>query len=280
MALGERVDDDLRTIYTGNLITIGLTGLIAVAVYYVLAVVASAEPGVEFPVLLGLLTDVFTLIPTLGVKLIYFPYTGYLAWLAVSGGGGQLRFPVVFFVVTLVFVDVSPNFVVRSYVSKGELNMGLLLLTYVLGAVAFGWYGIFFPPIVLGVFVHFARDVLPVLLGSEPATRWRVADRPSPVGVALGRGWEDPSPATSTGRPVAGPTGAAASPRSTPGVLTRPTRGCRLRDARYRLLRGWRPCRARWRRCSPRRPDLRRCSRTGLPGSRGRTRRYHRPRRS
>lgn len=171
VTFAEQVDDDLTTIYTGNLITIGMTGLLAVGVFYGLDVVAPAGTGVQFPVLLGLLTGVGTLIPAIGVKLIYFPYTGYLVWQAVSGGGDPLWFPVVFFVVTLVVVDVIPDFFIRSYVSKGELNMGLLLLTYVLGAVAFGWYGVFFAPIVLVVFIHFGRDILPVLLGSDATTR-------------------------------------------------------------------------------------------------------------
>lgn len=167
----EEVDDDLTTIYTGNLITIGATGFLAVIVFYGLDAIAPAGTGVQFPILLGLLTGVATLIPAIGVKLIYFPYTGYLVWQAVTGGGGPLWFPVVFFVVTVVVVDVIPDFFIRSYVSKGELNMGLLLLTYVLGAVAFGWYGIFFAPIVLVFFIHFVRDILPVLLGSAATTR-------------------------------------------------------------------------------------------------------------
>lgn len=171
VTFAERVDDDLTTIYTGNLITIGATGLLAVIVYYALDLVAPAGMGVQFPVLLGLLTGVATLIPAIGMKLIYVPYTGYLVWQAVSRGEGALWFPVVFFVVTVVVVDVVPDIFIRSYVSKGELNMGLLLLTYVLGAVAFGWYGVFFAPIVLVVFVHFMRDILPVLLGSNASTR-------------------------------------------------------------------------------------------------------------
>jgi predicted PurR-regulated permease PerM len=166
----ERVDDDLTTIYTGNLITIGATGLLAVAVYYGLDVVAPAGTGVQFPILLGLLTGVATLIPAIGMKLVYVPYTVYLLWQTVSGGGGPLWFPVVFFLVTAVVVDVVPDIFIRSYVSKGELNMGLILLMYVLGAVAFGWYGVFLAPILLVVFVHFLRDVLPVLLGSDAAT--------------------------------------------------------------------------------------------------------------
>jgi len=163
----EAVDQDLTTIYTGNLITVAVTGLLAVVVFYGLDLLAPSGAAVPFPILLGLVTGVATLIPAIGVKLVYVPYTGYLVWQSVSGGGVPIWFPVVFFVVTLVVVDGIPDIFIRSYVSKGELNMGLLLLTYVLGAVAFGWYGVFFAPIVLVFFLHFVRDILPVLLGSD-----------------------------------------------------------------------------------------------------------------
>lgn len=163
----ERVDDDLTTIYTGNLITIGASGLLAIVVYYGLDLIAPVGTGVPFPILLGLLTGVATLIPSVGMKIIYFPYTGYLVWQSVTSSDAPLWFPVVFFLVTVVVIDTVPDIFIRSYVSKGELNMGLILLMYVLGAVAFGWYGVFLAPIVLVAFVHFARDILPVLLGSD-----------------------------------------------------------------------------------------------------------------
>lgn len=166
----EEVDDDLETIYTGNLITIGASGLLAVGVFYGLDFVAPAGTGVQFPILLGLLTGVATLIPAIGTKLVYFPYTGYLVWQSVSAGVVPLWFPVVFFLVTLVIVDIVPDILIRSYVSKGEINMGLMLLTYVLGAVTFGWYGIFVAPLILVFFIHFFRDIFPILLGSNTKT--------------------------------------------------------------------------------------------------------------
>ena len=49
----EGVDDDLTIIYIGNLITIAITGLIAVIVYYALDFVAPKGTGVAFPILLG-----------------------------------------------------------------------------------------------------------------------------------------------------------------------------------------------------------------------------------
>jgi len=75
----------------------GAPGLLAVSTYYVLDIIAPAGTGVHSPFLLGLLTGVATLIPAIGMKLIYYPYTGYLVWQVVSKGEGSLWFPVVFF---------------------------------------------------------------------------------------------------------------------------------------------------------------------------------------
>jgi predicted PurR-regulated permease PerM len=165
----EAIDDDLDTIYTGNLLTVAATGLIAVVTFYALDLLAPGPVGIAYPVLLGLVTGVATFIPAVGMKLVYVPYAGYLLWQSLVRGATPLWFPVVFVLVTLVVVDAVPDFFIRSYLSKGELNMGLLVLTYVLGAVAFGWYGIFFGPVVLVFFVTFVRVILPKLLASTPA---------------------------------------------------------------------------------------------------------------
>jgi predicted PurR-regulated permease PerM len=163
IAFTEGVDSDLTTIYTGNLITIGVTALLAAAVFYGLDAVAPSGTAVDYPILLGLVVGVATVIPAVGMKLVYFPYTAYLLWLGVTTDA-PLWFPVVFFIVTLVAVDAFPDFFIRSYLSKGDLNMGLLLLTYVLGAVAFGWYGVFFGPVVLVLALNFGREIFPELV--------------------------------------------------------------------------------------------------------------------
>lgn len=170
----EGVDDDLDTIYTGNLITIGATGLIAIAVYLGLSFVSPPSITVAAPILLGLLTAVATLIPAIGMKLVYVPYVGYLVWQTVTTPEAPLWFPVVFLVVTVVAIDSFPDIVIRSYISKGQINMGLIMLSYVLGAVAFGWYGVFLAPVVLVVFLHFAHRVFPNLL--DPAATRIVTD--------------------------------------------------------------------------------------------------------
>jgi predicted PurR-regulated permease PerM len=160
----ENVDDELTTLYTGNLLVIGATAGIAVVVFVGLDGVAPAGSGFQYPVLLGLLIGVGTLIPAVGMKLIYVPYTAILVWRSQATATTPLWFPVAFFAATFVFVDLLPDTLVRSYVASGTLNMGLVMLSYVLGAAVFGWYGIFLAPLLLVAFVRFARDVFPQLV--------------------------------------------------------------------------------------------------------------------
>jgi predicted PurR-regulated permease PerM len=162
------VDRDLETVFYGNLVTIAVTGVIAVVVYYALNFLVPAGSGISRPVLLGTLTGVSVLVPVVGMKLVYVPYTAVLALRAV---GGELPawFPVVFFLAALVVVDTIPDVFIRSYLASGDdLNMGLILLAYVIGTVAFGWVGIFVGPIVLVVGYQFAKQVFPDLVTGRP----------------------------------------------------------------------------------------------------------------
>mgnify|MGYP000082529445 CR=1 FL=1 len=161
---GEDVDGDLTTLYSGNLLIVVATGAIAVVTFLALDQVAPGGSGISYPILLGLLIGIGTLIPTIGMKIIYVPYTAFLLWRTQTGPGSPLWFPIVFFVVTLIVVDLLPDTVVRSYVASGDYHKGLVMLAYVLGAAVFGWYGIFLAPLLLVLFVHFARDVFPNLV--------------------------------------------------------------------------------------------------------------------
>ena len=160
------VDEDLETVFFGNLVTVVATGAIAVGTYVALDRLAPGSANVPYPILLGLLTGVGTLIPVVGMKLVYVPYSLVLFGLAFASGW-PIWFPIAFVVVTFIVVDFVPDVFVRSYVSSGEINMGLVLFSYVLGTLVFGWYGIFFGPILLVAFVHFAREVFPRLVSDS-----------------------------------------------------------------------------------------------------------------
>ncbi|WP_128476116.1 AI-2E family transporter [Halorussus pelagicus] len=168
------VDRDFNSIFFGNILNALLTGTIGAASYNTLNMVAPTELLVPYPTLLGLLTGAASLIPIVGMKLVYFPVSAYLGIETAMADPAFLWFPALFFVVSLVVVDTIPDLVLRPYVSGRNLHIGLVMLAYIFGPLLFGWYGIFLGPMILVMVVHFVRIVLPELVAGEPIRPWAV----------------------------------------------------------------------------------------------------------
>jgi len=171
---GEAVDRDFSAIFFGNILNAVFTGTIGVLVYSVLNVYA--PPGVAIPAaaLVGLLAGVASLIPMVGMKLVYVPVAVYLAVVSLLTDPNTLWFAGVFAVASFVVVDTIPDLVLRPYVSGRSLHVGSLMIAYTLGPLLFGWYGIFLAPMLLVTVIHFSRIVLPDLMAPEPITPFTV----------------------------------------------------------------------------------------------------------
>jgi len=157
------VDADLQTVFFSNLAIVAVSGGIAILTFFLLNLIAPGGAVVTVPILLGLLIGIATLIPVFGMKLVYVPYIVYLAGLALFSST-PLWHPVVFAIVTATIVDLIPDFFVRSYLSaRSGVHMGLILLGYIVGSLAFGWYGLFFGPLVVVIAVHYADQIVPDL---------------------------------------------------------------------------------------------------------------------
>ncbi|RZV11308.1 putative PurR-regulated permease PerM [Natrinema hispanicum] len=158
------VDGDLETVFVSNLAVIAVAAGVATATYVGLNVFASSGSVVATPVLLSLLIGIGTLIPAVGMKIVYVPYGLLLLGLAVTTAT-PLWHPIAFFALTFVVVDTIPDFFARSFLSaRSGVHMGLVLLGYFLGTLAFGWYGLFLGPIVVVLAVHFADKIFPDLV--------------------------------------------------------------------------------------------------------------------
>ena len=165
------VDRDLKDIFFGNILNAVFTGTIGVITYSLLNIVAPEDVAIPAAALVGLLAGVASLIPVVGMKLVYIPVGGYMAIQSLTNAATEsLWFVVAFFVVSLVVVDSIPDLVLRPYVSGQNVHVGALMLAYTLGPLLFGWYGLFLMPVLLVLVVQFARIVLPALLteGSTP----------------------------------------------------------------------------------------------------------------
>jgi predicted PurR-regulated permease PerM len=163
----EEVDKSLDKVFYGNILNAGITGLLGAIAFSTVDLFAPTGLGVPYPALTGLLAGIASLIPVVGMKLIYVPLTLYLGVLAVLNGDGWW-FVALFGGIAFTVVDTIPDIVVRPYVSGGSLHVGSLMFAYILGPLIFGWYGIFLGPMLLVVIVHFARIVAPELIRGTP----------------------------------------------------------------------------------------------------------------
>jgi predicted PurR-regulated permease PerM len=181
------VDRDFNNIFFGNILNAVLTGTIAVVVYSLLNLVAPPQVAIPAAALVGLFAGVASLIPVVGMKLVYVPVTAYLGVTSYLAAPNTLWFTAAFFVVSFVVVDTIPDLVLRPYVSGRHLHVGAVMIAYTLGPLLFGWYGIFLGPIILVLVVNFARHVLPVLIAREPLVPYAVDP-----GVIAGEGTTEP----------------------------------------------------------------------------------------
>jgi predicted PurR-regulated permease PerM len=175
------VDQDLKDIFFGNILNAVFTGTIGVITYSLLNVVAPADLAIPAAALVGLLAGVASLIPVVGMKLIYIPVGGYMAVRSLTAAGTEtLWFVVLFLVISLVIVDSIPDLVLRPYVSGRNVHVGALMLAYTLGPLLFGWYGLFLMPVLLVLVIQFARIVLPELLADEQSPAIPLIGTPFP----------------------------------------------------------------------------------------------------
>jgi predicted PurR-regulated permease PerM len=166
----EAVDDELEAVLFGNLLNVLAVSLIAIAAFSVYNALVPAAAEVPYPALAGVMTGVASLIPVVGMKIVYFPLAGITALPIVFGGdSSQLVYVLGFLAVAVVVVDTIPDVVLRPLLSGKHTHVGLLMLAYTLGPVVLGFYGLFFAPVVLVVALTFANTALPRLLGAgEP----------------------------------------------------------------------------------------------------------------
>jgi predicted PurR-regulated permease PerM len=167
-AYGRAVDRDLSSVFFGNILNAVITGTIGAIAFSVLNLFAPPDLAIPYAALVGLLCGVASLIPIVGMKLIYVPVGLVLLGRSFLLGSSQAwAFAVGFFVLAFVVVDTIPDLVLRPYVSGRGLHVGMVMFAYIFGPLLFGWYGLFLGPLLLVVIVHFFKIVLPELLAGE-----------------------------------------------------------------------------------------------------------------
>ena len=199
-----QVDRSFHKVFYGNILNAIVTGAIGAIAFSLVDFVAPAGLSVPYPALTGLLAGAASLIPILGMKIVYVPMAIYLA--AQAGFSGEGWWFVGLFVGTaFVIVDTIPDLLVRPYVSSGGslsfnrfgipqperndddggIHTGTLMMAYILGPFLFGWYGLFLAPMILVCVIHFARIVLPKIISGDQS-RPHSVDPTNLVGEEVG----------------------------------------------------------------------------------------------
>ncbi|GAB7010556.1 AI-2E family transporter [Halorubrum trueperi] len=165
----EAADAELEAVLYGNLLNVIAISIIAVVTYTGYNVIAPAAVEVPYPALAGALTGVASLIPVIGMKIVYVPLAAVTTIQPILGDDLALLVYVAgFLVVVAVVVDTIPDIVLRPYFSGKTTHVGLLMLAYIFGPVVFGFHGLFLAPIVLVLALTFADTALIRLLGGDP----------------------------------------------------------------------------------------------------------------
>jgi predicted PurR-regulated permease PerM len=174
----ETADDELEAVLYGNLLNVIAIGIIAVVTYLGYNAVAPAAIEIPYPTLAGAITGVASLIPVIGMKIVYIPLAAAMSIpVALDGEIGLLVYVAGFLAVAIVVVDTIPDIVLRPYFSGKTTHVGLLMLAYIFGPVVFGFHGLFLAPIVLVLALTFADTALLRLLGAEPDPGPEVPER-------------------------------------------------------------------------------------------------------
>jgi len=169
------VDEDLQSVFFGNLQFVLSMTVVATLTYWVTNVLAPAELRIPMVFTLAFLTGVASLIPIVVGKIVYLPVVAYLGFQALESG--HLVFVGGVLVAYFLLLDILPQTFLQPYLSGRQLDMMLLMFAYILGPVLFGWYGFFLLPILFVLMLEALRIVVPELLhGSQLAPTVSMGD--------------------------------------------------------------------------------------------------------
>ncbi len=169
-AYAAAVDEDLESVFFGNLLFVVAMAALAMIAYWATNVLAPGGLRVPMVLVLGFLTGIASLVPIVVGKLIYVPVVAYLAVQAVEAGGTGLAFVGGTLLVYFLVLDILPQTFLQPYITGRQLDAVLLMFGYLLGPILFGWYGFFLLPIIFTVMLEAIRIVLPELVRGDPLT--------------------------------------------------------------------------------------------------------------
>lgn len=159
-------DNEISSIFVGNILAGIVIAAITIVSYLILNLfILPEQVKVPYIALVGLLCGITSLVPVIGIKIVYIPLTISMYFtLYVNNTLELLWAPTIFFFISVIIIDTIPEIIIRPYISSRNTHLGLLILAYIVGPSLFGWYGFFLGPIFLVIASSFSKIILPELI--------------------------------------------------------------------------------------------------------------------
>ncbi len=159
------IDKALFRVFFGNILNAIITAVLAIVVYSVFNMYAPVHLQLPYPILLAILTGLASLVPMIGVKLVWIPTIVFLAVNSFIADSlfGDAVYILVFLAAVNIVVDMIPDFALRPFVSAKGVHTGSMMLSYIFGPMVFGISGIFIGPLILVLVSKYVSIVMPAL---------------------------------------------------------------------------------------------------------------------
>jgi predicted PurR-regulated permease PerM len=119
---------------------------------------------VAYPYLTAVLTAFGSLVPVFRMRIVYLPLIMTLGTGAILGGEIQLlRYVIGLLLLMVIAVDFIPTLLLERF-RRRMTPLGILVLTYTIGLVFYGFYGLLLAPIVLVLIIVFISTALPHII--------------------------------------------------------------------------------------------------------------------
>lgn len=140
------VDEAFKQVVYSMLLTSVFTGVLATIIYMIFKV--------PFSVLWGTTTGLVSLIPILGTWLVYLPIAVYFYL------QGQTFLSLLFLGICIVFITTLPDIAVRPIIASKKIDIGLIVLGFLTGTLAFGTVGFIIGPLIIIAWTGFVKIFL------------------------------------------------------------------------------------------------------------------------
>ncbi|HIE33539.1 MAG TPA: AI-2E family transporter [Candidatus Altiarchaeales archaeon] len=160
------IDADMHRIFFGSVLVVFITAILAALTFTILNIIAPPEMTIPFLLGIAILCGIATLVPVVGIKIVWIPLFLYLAWSAYYTGHliDYMWYLILFLIAINLIVDLAPDMIIRPLVSGREIHTGLIMLAFIFGPIVFGIKGVFLGPIIVIVTKEFFKTLFPRIM--------------------------------------------------------------------------------------------------------------------